>query len=143
MLTPVVCGLPRTEFAENTGGALLNAGAMEIKDTVFAENTATGGGLAIQNLEPHMALSNVTFNGNIRSCPSSTYSYTQHVSMHRLPCQVFRQTYCRRKKAPRLLFTPDIYHEVPSRVGKRFLCWLVFLPSAAYCCRDDHWYTCT
>lgn len=72
-----------TDFAEETGGALFNIGALEIVNTVFAENTATIGGLAIQNLKSTstaLVLWNVTFDGNILGCPADTYSSTQYVS---------------------------------------------------------------
>lgn len=109
IMTPLLFDLP-ADFAEGMGGALLNAGAMEIKDTAFLENMATDGGLAIENHESDMVLSNVTFRGNILSCPSQTYSYTQHVSTHRLPCEHSRQTFSRRKKTCYLFFTADIYN---------------------------------
>lgn len=70
---------------EKTGGALFNTGLMEIQDTVFAENTATSGGLAIQTLPSTVVLRNVTFDGNILSCPSQTYSYTDDVSTEITP----------------------------------------------------------
>lgn len=64
-----------------TGGALLNTGALEIISTVFKENMAMEGGLAIQSLESAvMVLQNVTFDGNILGCASGTYSYIQDVS---------------------------------------------------------------
>lgn len=72
-------GMP-VDLADETGGALLNSGEIEIQNTVFAENTATDGGLAVQTLESPMVLWNVTFRDNILSCPSQTYSYTQYVS---------------------------------------------------------------
>ena len=37
-----------------------------------------------------MALSNVDFIGNKLSRPPQTYSYTQQVRTHRLPCEPFR-----------------------------------------------------
>lgn len=85
MLTPAFGGLP-TGVAEGLGGALLNDGALDVKDTVFTENSARDGGLAIQNLQSATVFSSVTFDGNILSCPSQTYSYAQDVSMHSLPC---------------------------------------------------------
>lgn len=80
--TSISCGIP-TDFAEETGGALFNIGALEIVNTVFAENTATIGGLAINNLastSTTLVLWNVTFDGNILGCPAETYSSTQDVS---------------------------------------------------------------
>lgn len=52
---------------------------MDIKNTVFAENMATDGGLAIHSTDYDVVLSNVTFDGNIRGCPTQTYSFTQDV----------------------------------------------------------------
>ena len=86
-----------TGHAEETGGALFNSGILEIKNTVFAENTAAGG-LAIQTVQPSVVLLNVTFDANVLSCPSQTYNYTQHVSaycyLHRR--RPFRNYVCRR-----------------------------------------------
>lgn len=79
MLICIVCGMP-ANCTEETGGAIFSTGLMEIQDTVFAENTATSGGLAIQTLASTVLLRNVTFNDNILSCPSQTYSYTDDVS---------------------------------------------------------------
>lgn len=87
---------------DEAGGALFNTGAMEIMNTVFKENTAMDGGLAIQSLESAVVvLRNVTFDGNILSCPSETYSYTQEVStstvsVHRLLHSVWQanNNYC-------------------------------------------------
>lgn len=69
------------DYAEETGGALFNSGILEIKNTIFAENAAAGG-LAIQNVQPSVVLLNVTFDGNVLSCPPQTYNYTQHVSTY-------------------------------------------------------------
>lgn len=64
----------------DTGGALFNAGSLKIIDAMFAENTAKDGGLAIHSLESAVELWNVTFDGNILSCPSQMYSDTDDVS---------------------------------------------------------------
>lgn len=77
----VVCQLP-IDVAEETGGALFNAGALEISSSAFVENMAMDGGLAIQNVEltSNVVLWNVTFEDNRLECPSLTYSYTRDVS---------------------------------------------------------------
>lgn len=69
-----------TDCPVDTGGAVFNAGPLQIKDTVFAENTAKERGVAIYNLESAVELWNVTFEGNILSCPSQMFSDTEDVS---------------------------------------------------------------
>lgn len=68
-------------FAEELGGALFNAGLMAINDTVFTENAAGEGGLAIQSMESSVVPRNVTFKGNTFRCPSQQFSHEQEVSM--------------------------------------------------------------
>ena len=67
-------------YPVTTGGALYNTGSLRIKDTLFAENTAEDGGLAIQNAASALELWNVTFEENILSCPSQMYGDIGHVS---------------------------------------------------------------
>lgn len=60
---------------------MFNTGALEIINTVFKENMAMDGGLAIQSIQPAVkVLRNVTFDGNILSCPPEAYSFTKEVS---------------------------------------------------------------
>lgn len=65
--------------AVGLGGALYNAGAWEITNTVFLENTAGGGGLAVYDEGSSLALWNDTFRGNAFSCPSDQYSDAHYV----------------------------------------------------------------
>lgn len=67
-------------FADESGGAIFNIGSLSIQDTVFAENTAADGGLAIANQEPPLDLGNVTFHGNMLSCPPDEYRDFEQVS---------------------------------------------------------------
>lgn len=66
-------------FAAELGGAIYNAGAWEVTDTVFSENTAEGGGLAIHEAGSSLELWNTTFYGNVFSCPTDQYSDARHV----------------------------------------------------------------
>ena len=70
-------------FAVESGGGLFGTGAVEIENTVFAENMAKDGGLAIQDtsMESAVELLNVTFDGNVLGCPPHLYSFTKDVSM--------------------------------------------------------------
>ena len=47
MTATVSCGMP-TDSPEEMGGAILIVGELEIKKSVFAENMAADGGLAIK-----------------------------------------------------------------------------------------------
>lgn len=67
-------------FVDDSGGALFNTGSLTIHDTVFTENTAANGGLAIMNDKPPVELGNVTFHGNMLSCPPEKYSDHEQVS---------------------------------------------------------------
>lgn len=66
-------------FAVGLGGAIFNAGAWEIDNTLFSENTAGAGGLAIHDEGSSLVLSNDSFSGNMSSCPSDQYSDAHHV----------------------------------------------------------------
>lgn len=68
-----------TPFAVGMGGAIFNAGAWAINNTVFSENTAGRGGLAIHDDGSFLGLSNATFRGNMFTCPSDQYSDAHHV----------------------------------------------------------------
>lgn len=68
-----------TYVADEFGGALYNAGAWEINNTVFSENTAGGGGLAIHDDGSSLVLWNDTFSGNMFRCPSDQYRDAHHV----------------------------------------------------------------
>ena len=69
---------------------MYNTGPLRINDTLFAENTAEDGGLAIQNAEAAVELWNVTFEENILSCPSEMYGDIGDVStMIPLPTPMF------------------------------------------------------
>ena len=75
-----ICGMP-AEFPDETGGALINTGVLKVVNTVFKENMAMDGGLAVQRQDSDVTvLRNVTFDGNILGCPAQTYSYTRDVS---------------------------------------------------------------
>lgn len=76
--------MPTTVLGE-TGGAIYNAGPLELDGVVFRENAAEDGGLAIYNLLPTAVLNNLTFAGNILTCSSETYSYTKDVSAAFVP----------------------------------------------------------
>lgn len=80
----VVCGVTN-HFPVEKGGALFNSGPLRIKNTVFAENTAEDGGLAIQNVESAVELRNVTFDENKLSCPSQMYGDIDDVSTVIIP----------------------------------------------------------
>ena len=75
----VVCGM-LDDYPVTTGGALYNTGSLRINDTLFAENTAEDGGLAIQNAASAVELWNVTFEENTLSCPSQMYGDIDDVS---------------------------------------------------------------
>lgn len=72
-------GVTATISAE-LGGALFNAGALTVNNTVFVENTAGEGGLAIHDEGSDIVLKNVTFHGNTLSCPSQQYTDAHDVS---------------------------------------------------------------
>lgn len=71
-----------TDDTEETGGAIFNAGALDILSSVLVENTATDGGLAIKNVKSPstVVLWNVTFDRNRLECPSLTYRFAKDVS---------------------------------------------------------------
>ena len=79
------------DYPATTGGALYNTGSLRIIDTLFAENTAEDGGLAIQNGESAVELWNVTFEENILSCPSQMYGDIEDVSTVITLLILFRQ----------------------------------------------------
>lgn len=66
-------------FSVASGGALFNAGGLDISDTVFAANTAGEAGLAVHDEVSLGLLLNVTFRDNMFSCPSGQYSDAHHV----------------------------------------------------------------
>lgn len=70
-----------------SGGGLYSAGALEVSNTVFSENIAGEGGLAIHDEGSFIVMENVTFDDNKFSCPDDQYTDVQHVSG--LFCNVF------------------------------------------------------
>lgn len=67
-------------FADEFGGALFTIGSLAVNNTVFSENTAADGGLAIMSDDPPLALRNVTFQRNMLSCSPDEYSDFDQVS---------------------------------------------------------------
>lgn len=67
--------------SDQSGGALFNIGSLSIDDTLFSENTAAEGGLAVMTNEgPPLELENVSFHGNTLSCPPDEYLDFDQVS---------------------------------------------------------------
>lgn len=66
-------------FADGSGGALFNIGQLKIINTVFSENVAAEGGLAIMNHEPLLDTWNVSFHGNKLTCNPDEYNDFNHV----------------------------------------------------------------
>lgn len=74
-------------FADGSGGALFNIGQLKIINTVFSENVAAEGGLAIMNHEPLLDTWNVSFHGNKLTCNPDEYNDFNHVrTAHELVC---------------------------------------------------------
>lgn len=67
-------------FSVESGGALYNAGVLAVSSTVFTENIAGEGGLAIHDEGSSLVLENVTFVENMFSCPVDQYADAHHVS---------------------------------------------------------------
>lgn len=66
-------------FEDESGGALFNIGPLEINNTMFKENTAADGGLAVMNEQAPLDLWNVSFDGNMLSCDPDQYLDLDHV----------------------------------------------------------------
>ena len=64
-----------TYCPEDEGGALFNAGILEVYDTDFKENVAGDSGLALRNgHSAELSLSGVTFSDNLRKCYPEEYN---------------------------------------------------------------------
>ena len=60
---------------EEEGGALFNAGSLEVYNIDFTENVAGENGLALRNGEPEeLVLLNVTFRDNLLRCPTDEFN---------------------------------------------------------------------
>ena len=74
LLSVIACSACAVFVAEESGGALFNVGSLAVNSTLFAENSATEGGLAIMNGDTDIQSWNVTFRGNALICMPDEYS---------------------------------------------------------------------